>query len=128
KGDLLKRLVERTLEERGINGEEWTEAGAGQTGHHVEGVALADPGIPGTIGETRKNLRQPRAVRHGGGGGYDPGVALHEIEHRITEGAGKRTALALQLDAAILVLHGPFDLEGRRRVKLRTLALAEPEA
>ena len=43
--NLLERLIEGPLHERGVHGEERLESGLGQPRHHVQRVALADARI-----------------------------------------------------------------------------------
>ena len=81
--DFLEGLIERSLEEGGIDSEERTESGLCHPCEHVGCVGFADSCIEGACWEAFERLRDSGAVGHGCGRGDCSFVALHDIGDRV---------------------------------------------
>ena len=90
-GHLLEDLVERPLQERGVDVHDRPHARLGQAGGEGDRVRFADAGVEEAVGEVGPHLFQLVALAHGRRDDRDLRVVLH----RLVDGGAGRVGVGL---------------------------------
>ena len=83
-----QRLVERPVEERGVQAHDRVHAAHREAGGGGDGVLLGDADVEGAVGEGLAERQQPDRLQHRGGDGDDVGALGADRDHLLAEHAG----------------------------------------
>ncbi len=88
KRHFLKNLIQRPLQERGVNGTDRLHSCLGHAGRHIDGASLGDSNIKNLIGQCFFHLRQAGTVHHAGRKSKNAWIGLGPSREGVGESGG----------------------------------------
>ena len=85
----MKHAVERALQERGIDRDDWPQPACGEPPRKSDAMLFRDSDVVKSFAEPFRKFGKPRSARHGGGQSNDLRVFLRQGNQRIAERGGE---------------------------------------